>query len=305
MPEKIFLIDGSALIYRSHFAFVRNPRLTSSGRNVSVAFGFAQTLFNVIAGRGARFAAIAFDTAAPTFRHERYAAYKAHRPPMPEDLVAQLPDVRSFVEATGIAMLQQEGVEADDILASLAVTLVRQGHEAVIVSSDKDFNQLVSERLTQLIPPRGKEPYVTLSPAEVRDRWGVEAPRVLDVLALVGDSVDNVPGVRGIGEKTAIELIKEYGDLDSLYERIESVARPSVREKLAAHKDDAYLSRELIRLKTDLYPAADLASYPIPDFRQRGAAPRAAPGVRVSPSDRDPRPSTQAGWLELQVRDDR
>jgi DNA polymerase I len=269
VPERIYLIDGSALVYRAHFAFVRNPRLTSSGRNVSVAFGVAQTLFNVIVGREAHFAMIAFDTAAPTFRHERYGAYKAHRPPMPEELVAQLPDVRALVAAAGIATLAQDGVEADDIIASLAVTLAGQGHEAVIVSADKDFNQLVSDRLTQLVPPRGREPYALLTPAWVKDRWGVDPPQVLDVLSLVGDSVDNVPGVPGIGEKTAIELIKEFGDLDTLYERIESVSRPAVRAKLGAHREGAYLSRELIRLKTDLFPSAAIETYPVPDFRSR------------------------------------
>ncbi len=269
MAERIYLIDGSALVYRAHFAFVRSPLLTSSGRNVGAVFGFAQTLFSVISGRNARFAVIAFDTAAPTFRHERYEAYKAHRPPMPEDLVAQWPIVRSLVDATGITRLEQDGVEADDLIASLAVSLVQQGHEAVIVSADKDFNQLVSPSLFQLIPSRGKEPEVFLTPVEVKGRWGVEPVQILDVLALVGDPVDNVPGVAGIGEKTGVELIRQYGSLESLYEQIDTVPRATIREKLLAHREEAFLSLELIRLKTDLFPSASIESYPVPDFRER------------------------------------
>jgi len=269
MPERIYLIDGSAIVYRSHFAFQRNPRLTSDGMNVSAVFGFAQTLFPILTQRGGRFAAVAFDTAAPTFRHLSYPAYKANRPPMPEDLVEQLPLIRALVQATGVPILEQEGVEADDLIASLAIRAVALGHEAVIVSSDKDFNQIVGPRLLQLVPPRGKEAESLLGPDEVAARWGVAPAQILDLFALAGDSVDNVPGVPGIGEKTAAELIKRHGTLDRLYEELEAVPRASVREKLAAHREEAMLSRELIRLRTDLLPEAEIETYRTPSIRGR------------------------------------
>lgn len=269
MGERIFLIDGTALIYRSHFAFMRAPLTTSSGQNVSAVFGVAQTLLAVLRGEEARFAAVALDTAAPTFRHERYEAYKAQRPPMPEDLALQLPLVRELIDALGLVILQREGVEADDLIASLAVEAASQGHEAVIVSADKDFNQLVGPGVVQYVPARGKESPVWLGPAEVAERWGVSAPQVLDVLALAGDAVDNIPGVRGIGEKTAVELIRRFGDLDSLYASLDAVERASIREKLAAHRDEAFLSRDLIRLRRDLLPGAAIESFRVPPIGSR------------------------------------
>ncbi len=269
MADRIYLFDGSALVYRSHFAFARNPLVTSSGQNVSAVFGFAQALFSVLAERKARFAAVAFDLAAPTFRHVRFAAYKAKRPPIPDDLVAQLPVVRALIEATGVRILEQEGVEADDLIASLAVAFVGMGHEAVIVSADKDFNQLIGPRILQLIPPRAREPAVLLGSEEVAEKWGVPPERVLDVLALMGDAVDNVPGVAGIGEKTAVDLIRQYGDIDSLFARLDDLPRAAVREKLLANRENAFLSRELIQLKTDLFPSVDPGAYLVPDFRER------------------------------------
>jgi DNA polymerase-1 len=269
MKEKIYLVDGSALVFRAHFAFQRNQLLTSDGQNVSAVFGFASALFAVLAAEKARYAAVAFDTAAPTFRHERFGAYKANRPPLPEDLVAQFPIVHELVQTLGLAMLRQEGVEADDLIASLALAAVERGDEAVIVSADKDFNQLIRPGISQWIPPRGREPGVLLGPKEVEERWGVPPERVLDVLALVGDAVDNVPGVKGIGEKTATELIRTYGDLDELYGRLDEIPKAAVREKLVAGRESAYLSRELIRLRTDLVPAANLDPYAVPDFRER------------------------------------
>jgi DNA polymerase-1 len=269
MTEKIYLVDGSALVFRAHFAFQRNQLLTSDGQNVSAVFGFASALFSVLTAEKARFVAVAFDTAAPTFRHERFAAYKANRPPLPEELVAQFPIVQDLVRTLGIALLQQEGVEADDLIASLALAAVARGDEAVIVSADKDFNQLIRPGISQWIPPRGREPGVLLGPQEVEERWGVPPERVLDVLALVGDAVDNVPGVKGIGEKTATELIRTYGDLDSLYAQLEAIPKAAVREKLIAGRESAYLSRELIQLRTDLVPATSLDPYAVPDFRGR------------------------------------
>ncbi|MDM7914465.1 MAG: DNA polymerase I [Candidatus Eisenbacteria bacterium] len=262
----LFLIDGSALVYRSHFAFVRNPLLTSKGKNVSAVFGFAQTLFTLIGPEKARFAAIAMDGRGKTVRHHRYEAYKANRPSLPDDLAEQLPIVRELIDTLRIPIVERGGIEADDLIASLALAVHAGGHEVRIVSADKDFHQLLRPGLLQWVPPRGAGDFVLLGPAEVRERWGVDPPRVLDVLALVGDSVDNVPGVPGVGEKTAIELIRQFGDLDTLYARLEEVPRPALREKLRAHRESAFLSRDLIRLDVSLPVEADLSLYELPDL---------------------------------------
>lgn len=269
MGERVYLIDGSALVYRSHFAFTRNPLVTSAGENVSAVYGFAQTLFMLLREEEARYAAVVFDTPAPTERHERYVAYKAHRPAMPDVLVAQLPLVDELVRAVGIRNLTRPGIEADDLIASLAITVAGGGYDAVIVSADKDFHPILSDRIRQWVPPRGAQPASWLGPKEVEQRWGMSADRLLDVFALIGDSVDNVPGVPGIGEKTALDLIRTYGTLDQLYERIDTVSRASIREKLASHRDDAFLSRDLIRLHTDLVPDVVVSDLAVPDIRQR------------------------------------
>jgi len=269
MGERIYLLDGSALVYRSHFAFIRNPLVTSSGQNVSAVYGFAQTLFMVLRDEQARFAAVVFDTPTPTARHERYGEYKAHRPPMPDVLVAQLPLVDEFVRTIGIRNLTCPGFEADDLIASLACTLARDGNDVVIVSADKDFNPILSDRIRQWVPPRGSQPGVWLGPKEVEERWGVEPRRLVEVFALIGDAVDNIPGVSGIGEKTALELIRNHGSLEKLYEDLDSIPRAAIREKLRAHRDEAFLSRELIQLHTDLIPEANLSELAVPDLRDR------------------------------------
>ncbi len=270
MGERVYLIDGSALVYRSHFAFIRNPLVTSSGENVSAVYGFAQTLFMILREEAARYAAVVFDTPEPTERHQRYVAYKAHRPPMPDTLVSQLPLVEALIRAVGIRDLTRPGTEADDLIASLAVASVSRGYEVVIVSADKDFNPILSDGIRQWVPPRGAQGAAWLGPKEVEDRWGIPPARLVDLFALIGDSVDNVPGVAGIGEKTASELIRAYGDLDTLYERLDSVPRAGIREKLRAHREEAFLSRDLIRLRTDLVPDVEPEDFAVPDLRVRG-----------------------------------
>lgn len=269
MAETVYLLDGSALVYRSHFALARNPLVTTNGMNVSAVFGFAQTLLALINGEGARYLGVAFDRGEPTFRHEAFEAYKANRPSMPDDLVRQWPLVIELVEAAGLRMIDAEGMEADDVIASLATVFAAAGQNVVIVSGDKDFHPILSPRIAQWVPPRGKEPAVRLGPEEVRAKWGIDCARLLDVFALIGDAVDNVPGVKGIGEKTAVALIGEFGGLDALYARLDEVPKAAVREKLAAGREDAFRSRELIRLRTDIYPQVALESFVVPSLRER------------------------------------
>ncbi|MCC7140690.1 MAG: DNA polymerase I [Candidatus Eisenbacteria bacterium] len=255
---RTFLVDGTAILYRAHFAFLRNPLVTKKGETVSAVYGLATTLARLLREEKPARLAVAFDLGAPTFRHERYADYKAHRPPMPEELISQGPRARELVRAMEIPILEQEGVEADDLIGTLAAMAVAAGEEAVIVSADKDFMQLVSPRVRQWIPPRASEPAQWIDLAGVRERWGVEAGQMVDLLALMGDASDNVPGVPGIGEKTAAKLLLDYGSLEVLYTRLAEVTPKGVREKLERGRESALLSRELVQIRTDLEPPCPL-----------------------------------------------
>ena len=250
--KQLLLVDGSALLYRSHFAFARNPLRNSKGEITSAAFAFLNTLIPLLDERRPDHVAVVFDTAAPTFRHREYAAYKAHRPPMPEDLAGQIPKIRELVRLLGVPIVEQEGVEADDLVGTLAVEAARAGAQVWILTGDKDFYQIVSDRI-RLLSPRGRgESVETIDRAGVRARFGVDPEQMIDLLALMGDTSDNVPGVPGVGEKTAAQLIETHGSLDELYRSIDRVPRAGLREKIRANEGKARLSRKLVTIRTDL-----------------------------------------------------
>ena len=250
--RRVYLVDGSGLIFRAYFALLRRPLTTSRGHHVGALFGFISTLLALLRNEGARHLAVAFDSEGPTFRHERYPSYKANRPETPPELVEQFPLVRRGVEAMGICSLQVEGVEADDLIGSLATQGARAGWEIVIVSADKDFSQLIGSQIAQYVPARGREPARWIRPEDVVEKWGVSPEQFVDFLALSGDSSDNIPGVRGIGPKTAAVLLQAHDDLDAIYAHLAEVTPVGTRTKLEAGRDDALLSRELVRLRTDL-----------------------------------------------------
>ena len=250
--KQILLVDGSALLYRSHFAFARNPLRNSKGEVTGAAFGYLNTLLPLLEERQPDHVAVIFDTSAPTFRHREYKDYKAHRPPMPEDLVRQLPIIRELLRVLGVPIVEQDGVEADDIVGTLAVEAARAGATVWILTSDKDFYQIVTDRI-RLLSPRGRgEAVETVDRAAVRARFGVDPEQMIDLLALMGDAVDNVPGVPGVGEKTAAQLIATYGSLEGLYKSIDCVARPALREKIRENEGKARLSQKLVTVRTDL-----------------------------------------------------
>jgi len=250
--KELLLVDGSALLYRSHFAFARNPLRNSRGEVTSAVFGYLNTLLPLLDERHPDHVAVVFDTKGPTFRHREYAEYKAHRPPMPDDLVNQLPKIREVLRLLGIPIVEQEGVEADDIVGTLAVDAERAGRNVWILTSDKDFYQIVSERI-RLLSPRGRgESVETIDAAAVRARFGVDPAQMIDLLALMGDAVDNVPGVPGVGEKTAAQLIATHGSLEGLYRSLDCVLRPALREKIRENEGKARLSQRLVTIRTDL-----------------------------------------------------
>ena len=250
--KQILLVDGSALLYRSHFAFARNPLRNSKGEITSAAFAFLNTLVPLLDERQPDLVGVVFDTKAPTFRHREYKDYKANRPPMPDDLSRQVPIIRGLLRVLGIPIVEQDGVEADDILGTLAVDAARAGVDVWILTGDKDFYQIVSEKIRLLSPAGRGGPVETIDRAAVRTRFGVDPEQMIDLLALMGDSVDNVPGVPGVGEKTAAELIATYGSLDGLYKSVDCVAKPALREKIRENEGKARLSRKLVTVRTDL-----------------------------------------------------
>jgi DNA polymerase-1 len=240
------LVDGSALAYRSHFAFIRNPLLNSKGLNVSAVYGFVSSLLALLERVTPRHVAVVFDTPEPTFRHLAYAAYKATRPAMPEDLVQQLAAIRDVVDALGISVLEAPGYEADDVIGTLAVKASAGGMRSLIVSGDKDFLQLVDARVRVYDPVKETE----FTPEEVERAFGVPPERVIDVLGLMGDSSDNIPGIPGIGKKTATELVARYGSIENVVAHAEEIAGPARRRKITEHAAQALESRALATIHT-------------------------------------------------------
>ena len=245
----LYLVDGSGYIFR---AYHRLPPLTNKhGQPAGAVYGFTTMLWKLVeelhAADGPTHMAVIFDASSKTFRNDMYDQYKAHRPPPPEDLVPQFPLIRDATRAFSVPCIEEVGLEADDIIACYARAALKEGWHVTIVSSDKDLMQLIEPGLDLLDTMNNRR----IGPEYVVEKFGVEPAKLGDVLALMGDSVDNVPGVPGIGPKTASELIKTYGDLESVLAAAESIAKPKLRQSLIEHADKARLSRELVRLVCD------------------------------------------------------
>ncbi len=258
MAKRLFLLDGMALVYRAHFALIARPILTSKGVNTSALYGFTQTLLEILRNHQPTHLAVAFDTAAPTARHAAYPEYKATRQEMPEDLAAALPHVRRMLEGFRVPALERDGYEADDLIGTLARRAEQQGFQTYMVTPDKDFGQLVDANTFVLRPARQGDSVELLGVPEINARWGIQRPeQVVDVLALMGDSSDNVPGVPGIGEKTAIKLIGEFGSVENLLARTAEL-KGRVKESLEANRDVALLSKKLVTILCDAPCPLDL-----------------------------------------------
>ena len=244
--DHVYLVDGSAYIFR---AFHGLPPMTRpDGTPVNAVFGFSNMLTKLVQDTEAEYMAVVFDTARKTFRSDIYPEYKAHRPPPPDDLIPQFALIREATDAFNLPRIEMEGFEADDIIATYAKQAIEKGHEVTIVSSDKDLMQLVGDNVRMMDPMKNR----VVGPDEVRERFGVGPDKVIDVQALAGDSSDNVPGVPGIGVKTAAELINNYGDLDNLLDHAEEIKQPKRRENLINFADQARVSRELVTLRLDV-----------------------------------------------------
>ena len=250
--ETLYLIDGSALIYRAFFAFIRNPLINSKGENTSATFGFVNSLLKILREENPDYLAVVFDTKEPTFRHDRYVEYKSTRAKMPDELVAQLPRIKETVTKLNIPQFEMPGWEADDIIGTLAKRGEKEGLSVWCVTGDKDYFQLVSDNLRIYYPKGASEPAERLGREEVKAKFGVYPELVRDKLALMGDSSDNIPGVAGIGPKTADSLLEQFGSFEEVLSRASEISAKGTREKIQAHVDDARLSHELVTIAIDV-----------------------------------------------------
>ena len=257
--NKLFLLDAYALIYRSYYAFIKNPRINSKGLNTSAIMGFLNTLNEVLTKEQPTHIGVAFDPHGPTFRSEAYPAYKAQREETPEDIRKAVPIIKDLLKAYRIPILQADGYEADDVIGTLAEKAGSIGVETYMLTPDKDYGQLVRDNVF-IYRPRHGGGYETMGPKEVCEKYGIPSPAtVIDLLALMGDSADNFPGCPGVGEKTAVKLINDFGSIEQLIARSSEI-KGKLREKVEEHVEDIKMSYFLATIKTDVPIELDMES---------------------------------------------
>jgi len=251
--DKLILIDGSAIFYRSYFAFIRNPLINSRGENTSATFGFLNTIFKLIEDEKPKYFAIIFDTKEPTFRHQIYKEYKATREKMPEEMAATFPRLMETLHALNMNVLEKEGFEADDIIATVAKKYARDKLQVLIVSGDKDLAQIVNENINIYLPAKSSSDTArVLDTKGVKEKYGVYPAQIVDWLALMGDKSDNIPGIPSVGEKTACELIEVFNILENVFSNVEKISKPALREKIKENRAQALLSKELVILQDNV-----------------------------------------------------
>lgn len=249
--KKLFLLDAYAIIYKAYYAFIRAPRINSKGMNTSAIFGFVNTLEDVLKREKPTHIAVAFDPKGKTFRHEAYEPYKAQREATPEDIRAAIPYIKSIVEAYNIPVLEVEGYEADDVIGTLAKKAEMCGFEVFMLTPDKDYAQLVSEHIF-MYRPKHTGGYETMGPVEVREKYGLQRQeQVIDLLGLMGDSSDNIPGCPGVGEKTAVKLLEEFDSIDNLLQHTDKL-KGALKNKVEENREQIVFSRFLATIKTDV-----------------------------------------------------
>ncbi|HLT23712.1 MAG TPA: DNA polymerase I, partial [Ignavibacteria bacterium] len=257
MSKKLVLVDGMAMVYRAYFALISRPLINKKGKNTSAVYGFVNSLVKVLEDEKPEYAAVCFDTQEPTFRHKEFPQYKAQRMEIPSDMPWQITMVKEVIKAFNIPMLEVHGYEADDIIGTLAKMAEKKGMTTYMVTPDKDFMQLVTDNILMLKPARSQaggmiKDVEMIDKDGVMEKFGVAPEQVIDVLGLMGDSSDNIPGIKGVGEKTAISLIQEYGSIDNIYKNVDSITKVKLKEKIVNDKDMAMLSKMLVTIKTDV-----------------------------------------------------
>lgn len=249
--NKLFLLDAYALIYRAYYALIRTPRINSKGQNTSAIFGFVNTLEEVLRKEMPTHIGVAFDPAGPTFRHEAYEAYKAQREETPEDIRQSVPIIKEIIRAYRISILEVPGYEADDVIGTLATQAGKQGVETYMMTPDKDYGQLVREHVS-MYRPKHNGGFEVLGPEEVKAKYAIDSPlQVIDLLGLMGDASDNIPGCPGVGEKTAQKLIAQFGSIETLLEQTDQL-KGALKKKVEENKEQIRFSKFLATIKTDV-----------------------------------------------------
>lgn len=252
MAKKLFLLDAFALIFRAYYALIRNPRLTSKGKNTNSQFGFTNTLVELINKQKPSHMAVCFDTAAPTERHADFEEYKANRQEAPEDILAAIPDIKKIIQAFNIPVIEMDGYEADDVIGTLSKQAAEAGYEVYMVTPDKDYGQLVSDKIKIYKPGYQGGDVEIMGPEEVCAKWNIQnISQVVDILGLMGDAVDNIPGIKGVGEKTAAKLLAEYGTIENVLANADNI-KGALGEKVRAGKEAAILSKKLATIITNV-----------------------------------------------------
>ncbi len=250
--KKLFLLDAMALVFRAYYSLVRSPRITSKGRNTNAQFGFTNTLAELINNQKPTHIAVCFDTHAPTERHTSFADYKANRQETPEDILSAVPDIKRIIKGFNIPCIELDGYEADDIIGALAKQAEKAGYEVFMVTPDKDYGQLVSEKIKIYKPGYQGGSVEIMGPKEVCEKWGIErVDQVIDILGLMGDAVDNIPGIAGVGEKTAAKLLKEYDTIENILANADKI-KGALGEKVRAGKENAIMSKQLATIILDV-----------------------------------------------------
>ena len=245
--KELYLVDGSSLAYRSYFAFIRNPLRNSKGQETSAVFGFINSILKLLDEKNPQYIVVAFDAPTPTFRHVQFEEYKATRMKAPFQLKAQIPIIKELVQVLGITLMENPGIEADDTIGTLAKKAEKQGFSVIIFSSDKDFFQLLSPNI-KIMDPRD---FKTYDESSAEAKLGIPPSRVTDFLALTGDAIDNIPGVAGIGPKTAVELIRKFGSLEDIYNNLNRIEKNRIKELLNQYREEAFLSKDLVTIETN------------------------------------------------------
>ena len=268
--KKLFLIDAMGLIYRSYYALNKNPRINSKGKNTSAVLGFANSLYEIIRKEKPSHIGVAFDSFAPTLRHAGFSEYKANRESTPEDIVASLPDIRNLIAAFRIPLLELPGYEADDIIGTVAKRAEKRGFEVYMVTADKDYGQLVSDRIFMYKPAHLGSGFSVLGVPEVCEKYSIRHPeQLIDLLGLWGDSSDNIPGIKGVGEVTAKKLIAQFGSIENMLEHTDEIENEKLRIKVREGAEDALQSKMLATIMLDVpleLNEADFVAQP-PDFK--------------------------------------
>src|ERR1700733_16251473 len=239
--KRLFLLDAMALIFRAYYALISSPRVTTKGKNTNAQFGFTNALVDLINNQHPSHMAVCFDTHAPTERHTDFSDYKANRQETPEDLLLAIPDIKRIILGFNIPCMELDGYEADDVIGTLSLQAAAAGYEVYMVTPDKDYGQLVSDTIKIYKPPYQGGLAEILGPKEVCEKWNIkEVSQVIDILGLMGDSVDNIPGIAGVGEKTAAKLLTEYGTLKNVIASADNI-KGTLGEKIRSGKELAIM----------------------------------------------------------------